>query len=62
MAHEYSQDGFTLKDRALAHIATGKRAQTLRELRDALRDTYLGCVHLCLRTSSSRAACVSTSH
>lgn len=36
---------FVIKDCALAHIATGRRAQTLRELRDALRDAHPGCLY-----------------
>ncbi len=36
---------FAIKDCALAHIATGRRAQTLRELRDILRDVHPGCVY-----------------
>jgi hypothetical protein len=37
--------GFAIKDCALAHIATGRRAQTLRELRDIVRDVHLGCIY-----------------
>ncbi|MCL5735896.1 MAG: DUF5752 family protein [Actinobacteria bacterium] len=36
---------FAIKDCALAHIATGRRAQTLRELRDILRDVHPGCIY-----------------
>ena len=36
---------FAIKDCALAIIATGRRAQTLRELRDILRDIHPGCVY-----------------
>lgn len=36
---------FAVKDCALAHIATGDRAQTLRELRDILRDVHAGCIY-----------------
>lgn len=37
--------GFAIKDCALAHMATGRRAQTLRELRDILRDIHPGCIY-----------------
>ncbi|MBN1320335.1 MAG: hypothetical protein JXA87_05760 [Thermoleophilia bacterium] len=36
---------FAIKDCALAIIAEGRRAQTLRELRDALRDIHPGCIY-----------------
>ena len=36
---------FAIKDCALATIATGQRAQTLRELRDVLRDIHPGCIY-----------------
>jgi hypothetical protein len=36
---------FAIKDCALAMIATGRRAQTLRELRDILRDVHPGCIY-----------------
>jgi hypothetical protein len=36
---------FAIKDCALANIATGRRAQTLRELRDILRDVHPGCIY-----------------
>ena len=36
---------FAIKDCALAMIAEGRRAQTLRELRDALRDIHPGCIY-----------------
>jgi hypothetical protein len=36
---------FAIKDCALAIIATGRRAQTLRELRDILRDVHPGCIY-----------------
>lgn len=36
---------FAIKDCALATIATGRRAQTLRELRDVLRDVHPGCIY-----------------
>lgn len=36
---------FAIKDCALASIATGRRAQTLRELRDILRDVHSGCIY-----------------
>ncbi len=36
---------FAIKDCTLAIIATGRRAQTLRELRDILRDIHPGCVY-----------------
>lgn len=36
---------FALKDCALATIATGRRDQTLRELRDILRDIHPGCIY-----------------
>jgi hypothetical protein len=36
---------FAIKDCALAHISTGRRAQTLRELRDILRDVHPGCIY-----------------
>jgi hypothetical protein len=36
---------FGIKDCALATIATGRRAQTLRELRDILRDVHSGCIY-----------------
>jgi Family of unknown function (DUF5752) len=36
---------FAIKDCALATIATGRRAQTLRELRDNLRDVHPGCIY-----------------
>jgi hypothetical protein len=36
---------FAIKDCALAHVATGRRAQTLRELRDIVRDIHPGCIY-----------------
>ncbi len=36
---------FAIKDCALAIIATGRRAQTLRELRNTLRDIHPGCIY-----------------
>lgn len=36
---------FAIKDCALALIATGRRAQTLRELRDIVRDVHPGCIY-----------------
>jgi hypothetical protein len=36
---------FAIKDCALSHIATGARAQTLRELRDILRAVHPGCIY-----------------
>jgi hypothetical protein len=36
---------FAIKDCALGSIATGRRAQTLRELRDILRDVHPGCIY-----------------
>jgi hypothetical protein len=36
---------FAVKDCALAAIATGKRAQNMRELRDHLADVHLGCIY-----------------
>jgi len=36
---------FAIKDCALAIMATGRRAQTLRELRDILRDIHPGCIY-----------------
>ena len=36
---------FAIKDCALATIATGRRAQTLRELRDNLRYIHAGCIY-----------------
>lgn len=36
---------FVIKDCALANIAEGRRAQTLRELRNALRDIHPGCIY-----------------
>jgi len=36
---------FAIKDCALAIVATGRRAQTLRELRDILRDIHSGCIY-----------------
>jgi hypothetical protein len=36
---------FAIKDCALAIIATGRRAQTLRELRDILRDIHPGSIY-----------------
>jgi hypothetical protein len=36
---------FAVKDCALAIIATGRRAQTLRELRDILREIHPGCIY-----------------
>ena len=36
---------FIVKDCALIAIATGIRAQNLRELRDRLRDIDLNCVY-----------------
>lgn len=36
---------FVIKDCALVTMATGRRAQTLRELRDVLRDVHSGCIY-----------------
>jgi hypothetical protein len=36
---------FAIKDCTLAIVATGRRAQTLRELRDILRDIHPGCIY-----------------
>jgi hypothetical protein len=36
---------FAIKDCALGSMATGRRAQTLRELRDILRDIHPGCIY-----------------
>lgn len=36
---------FAIKDCALAIVATGRRAQTLRELRDVLRDVHVGSIY-----------------
>jgi len=36
---------FAIKDCTLAIMATGRRAQTLRELRNILRDIHPGCVY-----------------
>ncbi len=36
---------FAIKDCALAIVATGRRAQTLREMRDILRDIHPGCIY-----------------
>lgn len=36
---------FAVKDCTLISIATGKRAQTLRELRDRLEDIHSGCIY-----------------
>ncbi len=36
---------FAIKDCALATISTGRRAQTLRELRDDLRDIHPACIY-----------------
>jgi len=36
---------FAIKDCAIAGIATGRRAQTLREIRDMLRDIHPGCIY-----------------
>lgn len=36
---------FAIMDCALANVATGRRAQTLRELRDILRDVHPGCIY-----------------
>jgi hypothetical protein len=36
---------FAIKDCALANVATGRRAQTLRELRDIVRDVHPGCIY-----------------
>jgi hypothetical protein len=45
MEDERSPGDFFVKDCVLAHIAMGRRAQTLRELRDVLRDVHPGCVY-----------------
>lgn len=37
--------GFAIKDCSLATVATGRRAQTLGELRDILRDVHPGCIY-----------------
>jgi hypothetical protein len=36
---------FAIMDCALANVATGRRAQTLREMRDILRDVHPGCIY-----------------
>ena len=36
---------FAIKDCTLAILATGRRAQTLREMRDILRDIHSGCIY-----------------
>lgn len=36
---------FAIKDCALANIATGRRAQTLRGLRDIMHDIHPGCIY-----------------
>ncbi len=36
---------FAIKDCALSMIATGRRAQTLRELRNVIRDVHPGCIY-----------------
>ncbi len=36
---------FAIKDCALIAVATGERAQTLRELRDRLESTHPGCIY-----------------
>lgn len=36
---------FAIKDCALVIVATGQRAQTLREMRDILRDIHPGCIY-----------------
>ncbi len=36
---------FAIKDCALATMSTGRRAQTLREMRDVLRDVHPGCIY-----------------
>jgi hypothetical protein len=38
-------DSFRLRDCALVAIATGRRAQNLRELRDILSDVHPGCIY-----------------
>lgn len=38
-------DPFAVKDCTLISIATGKRAQTLRELRNRLEDIHPGCIY-----------------
>ncbi len=38
-------EGFTIKDCALIAIATGEKAQNLRELRDQLKNTHAGCLY-----------------
>lgn len=38
-------DEFAIKDCALAIIATGRRARTLRELRDVIRDVHPGSIY-----------------
>jgi hypothetical protein len=42
---EQQPAAFAVKDCALAAIATGKRAQNLRELRDHLAGIHLGCIY-----------------
>jgi hypothetical protein len=45
MANDSKIEPFAFKDCALAAIATGLRAQNLRELRDHLADIHLGCIY-----------------
>ena len=45
MAKINAIESFALKDCALAALATGKRAQNIRELREQLRTVHPGCIH-----------------
>ena len=45
MTEDNKPAAFAVKDCALAAIATGLRAQNLRELRDHLTDIHLGCIY-----------------
>jgi hypothetical protein len=45
MAAKPKIEPFAVKDCALAAIATGRRAQNLRELRDHLQAVHAGCFH-----------------
>ena len=45
MTKKSKLESFALKDCALAALATGRRAQNLRELRENLRTVHPGCIH-----------------
>lgn len=45
MNEQQAVSAFVIKDCALAAIATGARAQNLRELRDHLSEIHLGCIY-----------------